>query len=124
MTAYDQTWCDALAERTADAAADGVDLVMLYVVTDTEDGKVAFNLELVGGKPTHVTAGRMPRGQKADITITVKEPVLRDLWAAEKTRDAAFMAGDIKVEGVYHRWLDELVPLFETDPWQTAWAAG
>lgn len=119
---YDQTWCDALAERAADAAADGVDLVTLYVVNDTEDGKVAFHLELVGGKPSHVTAGRMPRGQKADVTITVKEPVLRELWTQERNRDAAFMAGDIKVEGAYHRWLDELVPLFETEPWKSAWA--
>lgn len=123
MTVYDQSWCDGLAERASDAGADGVDLVVLYVVTDTEDGKVAFNFELAGGAPEHVTAGRMPRGQKADVTVTVKEAVLRELWTEERSRDEAFMAGDLKIEGTYQRWLDQLVPLFESDPWKTAWGA-
>ena len=122
MTGYDQSWCDALAERAASGAADDVDLVMLYVITDTEDGKVAFNLEVADGKPVHITAGRMPRGQKADITVTIKEPVLRAIWSQERTRDEAFMAGDIKVEGAYQRWLDELVPLFAAEAWQSAWS--
>ena len=122
MTNYEQPWCDALAAQADGAAAEGVDLVVLYVVTDTEDGKVAFHAELTSGKPAQITAGRMPRGHKADVTVTVKEPILRSLWVGEVSRDSAFMAGDIKIEGAYQRWLDELVPLFESDPWKAAWA--
>jgi len=96
---------------------------MLYVVTDTEEGKVAFNLELADGAPLHVTAGKFPRGTKADVTVTIKEAVLASLWVGDRTRDEAFMAGDIKVEGAYNRWLDQIVPLFQSEPWAAAWAA-
>ena len=70
-----------------------------------------------------MTSGKLPRGQKPDITVTIKEPVLRSIWSGELARDAAFMAGDIKVEGAYQRWLDELVPLFSTGPWVDAWSS-
>lgn len=121
MSRYDQQWCDSIAHASDSASADGVDVTVLYVVTDTEEGKVAFHLELENGSPRHITAGKLPRGQKADITVTIKEPVLASLWMGERTRDEAFMAGDIKVEGAYHRWLDEIVPTFESEPWLAAW---
>ena len=38
-----------------------------------------------------------------------------------RTRDAAFMRGDLKIEGAYERWIDELVPLFQSEPWLSAW---
>lgn len=121
MNRYDQQWCDSIAQASASASIEGLDATVLYVVTDTEEGKVAFYLELVKGVPTQVVAGKLPRGQKADITLTVKEPVLIALWSGERTRDETFMAGDIKVEGAYNRWLDEIVPAFESDPWLTTW---
>lgn len=127
MARYDQGWCDALAaqvgaEQTTDAAA----MRLLYVVSDTADGKVAFNLDLLGGGIAAATAGKLPRGEKADVTVTVKEAVLLELWRGDRSRDAAFMRGDLKIEGAYERWLDELVPLFQTDRWTAAWkgAAG
>jgi len=123
VTNYEQPWCDALAAQAGGAAAEGVDLVVLYVVTDTEDGKVAFHAELISGKPAQITAGRMPRGHKADVTVTVKEPILRSLWVGEVSRDSAFMAGDIKIEGAYPQWLDQLVPMFGDEPWRSAWAS-
>lgn len=121
MNRYEQPWCDALAEAVSEASFAGDDTVVLYVVTDTEEGKVAFHLQLTNTSPVVATAGKLPRGQKADITVTIKEQVLTSLWSAERARDEAFMAGDIKVEGAYHRWLDELVPLFQSEPWDTGW---
>ena len=127
MGRYDQDWCDGIAaqvgsEQTTDAAA----LRLLYVVSDTDEGKVAFNLDLLGGAVVTATAGKLPRGEKADVSVTVKEPALLELWRGDRSRDAAFMRGDLKIEGAYHRWLDELVPLFQTDLWTAAWkgAAG
>ncbi len=120
---YDQDWCDQLRRAVGDATADAVTLRLLYVVTDTDEGKVAFNMDIENGAPTAVTTGKLPRGEKADVTVTIKDAVLRQLWSGEVTRDAAFMAGDIKIEGAYQRWLDELVPLFSSDPWATAWSA-
>lgn len=120
---YDQDWCDQLRSAVGDATADAVTLRLLYVVTDTDEGKVAFNMDIENGAPTAVTTGKLPRGEKADVTVTIKDVVLRQLWSGEVTRDAAFMAGDIKIEGAYQRWLDELVPLFSSDPWATAWSA-
>ena len=120
---FDQEWCDALAADVgakSTLAANG-ELSMLFVVTDTEEGKVAFNLSDTGNELT-VTAGKLPRGVKADITITVKEPVINALWSGSRSRDEAFMAGDLKVEGAYARWLDEVVPAFESDPWVEAWS--
>ena len=122
MSEFEQTWCDALRERAAPANVPGLDLVALFVVTDTAEGKRAFHMELAEGAPAQITTGRMPRRHKADVTVTVKEAVLRSLWAGDVSLDAAFMAGDIKVEGAYERWLDELVPLFESEPWKDAWA--
>ena len=95
---------------------------MLFVITDTDEGKVAFNLADTGGELT-VTSGKLPRGVKADITVTAKEPVINAVWAGARRRDEAFMAGDIKVEGAYARWLDEVVPAFESSPWAEAWIA-
>ena len=123
MARYDQTWCDALASAVGDSAInDSAALRLLYVITDTEEGKVAFNMDLAGGGVQSCTAGKLARGEKADVTVTVKEPVIADLWAGSRTRDAAFMSGDIKIEGAYERWLDELVPLFQAEPWASAWA--
>lgn len=123
MPSYEQDWCDALATAVGAVDAEHDPIRLLYVVTDTEDGKVAFNLELEKGSVVAATAGKLPRGEKADVTVTIKEPILHQLWAGEQRRDVAFMRGDIKIEGAYHRWLDELVPLFEADPWTSAWAA-
>ena len=95
---------------------------LLYVITDAPDGKFAFFLDLASGAVTSGTAGRLPRGEKAGVTITVKEPILLQLWSGELSRDAAFMAGDIKVEGAYEVWLDQLVPAFENDAWSATWA--
>lgn len=127
MARYDQEWCDALASLVGpDALTDDSGMRLLYVVSDTEEGKVAFNLDLSGGAVAAATAGKLPRGEKADVTVTAKEAVLLELWRGNRSRDAAFMRGDLKIEGAYQRWLDELVPLFQVDPWNAAWnkAAG
>ena len=120
---FDQDWCDQLHSAAEGASAAGVTLRLLYVVTDTDEGKVAFNMDIEDGAPTAVTAGKLPRGEKADVTVTIKEAVLRQLWSGDLTRDAAFMAGDIKIEGAYQRWLDELVPLFSDGAWAAAFSA-
>lgn len=124
MSRYSQSWCDSLREAVSDAVAEGVEVTLLYVVTDTSEGKVAFHLEIANGAAASVTEGKLPRGQKADVTITIKEPALVSLWDGSRMRDEAFMAGDIKVEGAYQVWLDQLVPLFQQQPWKTAWQAG
>jgi len=122
---YDQDWCDRLTAAVGAQNGDQAEMRLLYVITDTEDGKVAFHLDLAKGGIVCATHGRVPRGQdKADVTVTAKEPVARELWMGERTRDAAFMRGDLKIEGAYERWLDELVPLFSADPWASAWSAG
>jgi len=122
MGRYDQEWCDALAVNVgADQLTDSAGLGLLYVVSDTAEGKVAFHLDLVGGAIVGATAGKLPRGEKADVSVTVKESALLELWRGARSRDAAFMRGDLKIEGAYERWLDELVPLFQTDPWTEAW---
>jgi putative sterol carrier protein len=122
MARYDQAWCDELgASVGGDALLESAPMRLLYVVSDTEDGKVAFHLELDRGGVASVTAGKLPRGEKADVTVTAKEVVLSQLWQGDQRRDVAFMRGDLKVEGEYARWLDELVPLFEKEPWSTAW---
>ena len=122
MTIYEEQWCAALAESAAKATGEGVDLTVLYVITDTDDGKVAFHMGLESGAPAHVTPGKLPRGTKPDITVTAKDPVIRAIWAGERSRDEAFMAGDLKIEGAYQRWLDEVVPLFEAEPWRDSWS--
>ena len=119
MSRYDQEWCDALATSTT--SIDG-SLEVLYVVTEAEDGKHAFSIKFQDGSVT-ATHGKLPRGHKPDVTVTAKEAVLLALWKGERTRDAAFMRGDVKIEGTYERWLDELVPLFETEPWVESWQA-
>ena len=125
MTRFDQAWCDALLSAAGEAStlAASAPIRLLYVVTDTEEGKVAFYLN-DDGAALAVIAGKPPRGEKADVTITAKESVLSKLWSGDRSYDAAFMAGDIKVEGSYARWIDELVPIFAEAPWADAWAAG
>lgn len=124
MTRFDQDWCDTLAAAVggSSAFAQTAPISVLYVVTDTDEGKVAFTFSDDGSALT-ATAGKLPRGQKADITLTAKESVLSSLWSGDRSYDAAFMAGDIKVEGAYARWIDELVPAFGDEPWADAWAA-
>jgi hypothetical protein len=124
MARYDQDWCDSLAKAVgAEPVSEFAQLRLLYVVTDTAEGKVAFHIDLHGGAVVGATAGKLPRGEKADVTVTAKEAVLVDIWAAERTRDSAFMRGDLKIEGTYERWLDELVPVFGAAPWVGAWLA-
>ena len=125
MDRYDQAWVDALVVSVPAEPIAGLpdELRVLYVITDAPDGKFAFFLDLASGVVTNGTAGRLPRGQKAGITITIKEPILLQLWSGELSRDTAFMAGDIKVEGAYEVWLDQLVPAFENDAWSAMWAA-
>ena len=122
---YDQAWVDALVASVPAEPIPGLAdaLRVLYVITDAPDGKFAFFLDLASGVVTNGTAGRLPRGEKAGITITVKEPILLLLWSGELSRDTAFMAGDIKVEGAYEVWLDQLVPAFENEAWSSTWAA-
>lgn len=124
MSRFEEEWCRALAASVgSEQLVDIEPLRLLVVVTDTDAGKLAFHLDLEGGAVAAATAGRLPRGQKADVTVTAKEPVLLELWRGERRRDAAFMRGDLKIEGDYARWLDELVPLFEAEPWAAAWSA-
>ena len=124
MTRYDDAWVANLQAATDGAQADdSAPLMLLYVVTDTEEGKVAFHLEFDAGRCVAATPGKLPRGHKADVTVTAKEAALLQLWQGERSRDAAFMAGDLKIEGAYERWLDELVPRFADAPWTDAWAA-
>lgn len=123
MSRFDQDWCDTLAKGASGAKAHGVDLHVLYVVTETEEGKLAFHIGLANGAVEHVTTGKLPRGEKADITITATEATFSALWSGDRSRDAAFMAGDIKIEGAYPQWLDQLVPMFGDEPWRSAWAS-
>ncbi|MFT7476111.1 MAG: hypothetical protein ACI81L_003059 [Verrucomicrobiales bacterium] len=124
MARYDQDWCDSLAKAVgAEPVSEFAPLRLLCVVTDTDDGKVAFYIDLDGGAVVGATAGKLPRGEKAHVTVTAKEAVLIDIWAAKRTRDSAFMRGDLKIEGAYERWLDELVPMFSAAPWVDAWLA-
>ena len=120
MSRYDQDWVDAITSD-AGGVGEGEPLRLLYSITDTDDGKAAFHLD-IGGGSTRGVAGKLPRGEKADLTITAKEVDLVDVWSGVRSRDAAFMSGDLKVEGGYERWLNELIPLFENAPWSDAWA--
>ncbi|NNC78676.1 MAG: hypothetical protein HKN94_00870 [Acidimicrobiales bacterium] len=113
---YSQEWVDALV---AGATAMEEPLRLLYIISDTAEGKVAFHVDFADGVVG--TAGKLPRGEKADVTVTAKEPALLELWSGDRSRDVAFMAGDLKIEGAYQRWLNELVPLFATDDWAAAW---
>jgi putative sterol carrier protein len=126
MARYDQAWCDRLV-ADAGGAHEQSDKQMrvLYIVTDTEEGKVAFHLDFDadGATLTGATSGKLQRGEKADITVTLKESVFVEIGEGTRSRDAAFMRGDLKIEGAYNRWLDGLVPLFETEPWATTWSA-
>ena len=121
---YDQAWVDAFVASVPAEPIAGLpdELRVLYVITDAPDGKFAFFLDLASGVVASGTAGRLPRGEKAGITVTVKEPILLQLWSGELSRDAAFMAGDIKIEGAYEVWLDQLVPAFENESWSATWA--
>ena len=122
MTRFDETWCEQFNQTLGQGSALASNAMrILFVVTDTDEGKLAF---VVSGDSDGavVTAGKLPRGEKADITITAKEAVLNALWAGERSRDEAFMAGDLKVEGDYPRWLDHVIATFEAEPWATAWA--
>lgn len=122
MGRFDQEWCDGLqAAVGSPGLLGGAHIALLYVITDTADGKVAFNV-VDDSTALTATAGKFPRGVKADITVTAKEAVLQDVWSGSRTREAAFMAGDLKVEGAYARWLDDLIPAFTTTPWLDAWA--
>ncbi len=122
MTRYDQDWVDTLAGIGGAIGELTEPLRLLFVVTDTPDGKAAFFLDL-DGDSVGGTAGRLPRGEKAQITVTAKEAALETLWSGERSYDAAFMSGDLKVEGAYERWLDILTPAFATSPWADAWSA-
>ncbi len=119
---YGQDWCDTLAGAVGAAGLAGTERV-LFVVTDTDVGKAAFVLETNDGGLVTASEGRLPRGVKAAVTVTIKEERLVPLFAGERSWDAAFMRGDIKVEGDYEQWLDGLVPLFQADPWASAWKA-
>ena len=121
MTRFDENWCTALVDAVGTSSGLAAPIRVLFVVTDTEEGKAAFWLS-DDGETLAAMAGKLPRGEKADITITAKESVLLTLWDGTRTRDEAFMAGDLKVEGAYARWLDDLVPAFEAAPWSKAWA--
>lgn len=124
MARYDQSWCDALAEAlAAESDSETAPMRLVTVVADTDEGKVAFIIDLVGGAVSAVTAGKPPRGEKPDVTVTAKESVILEVWSGGRARDAAFMRGDLKVEGAYERWLDEVVPLFETEQGRAAWEA-
>ena len=126
MDRYDQTWCDRLfADAGGTHDKSDQQMRVLYIVTDTEEGKVAFHLDFDadGATLTGATSGKLPRGEKADITVTLKESVFVEIGEGTRSRDAAFMRGDLKIEGAYNRWLDGLVPLFETEPWATTWRA-
>lgn len=116
MARFDQQWCN---ELVASGQTTGVPWRVLYVVTETDEGKVAFSI--TNGDELIATAGKLARGDKADITVTATEAVLANIWAGDRSRDEAFMAGDIKVEGAYALWLDVLVEAFESSPWASAW---
>jgi hypothetical protein len=123
MTRYEQAWVDELVGLAAHASeTEHESCRVLWIVTDTESGKSAFHLDLDKGRPLAGSAGKLPRGHKADITLTVKESVAVEIWSGSRSRDVAFMIGDVKVEGAYERWLDELVPVFAVSPWAEAWA--
>ena len=123
MTRYDQEWVDALVDAGGTIEGLAEPLRLLFVVTDTADGKTAFFLDIDPDAGVTGSAGRLPRGVKADLTVTAKEAVLHRLWAGERSYDAAFMSGDLKVEGGYNVWLDELTPAFAVAPWFAAWRA-
>ena len=59
----------------------------------------------------------------AEITVTAKETALETLWTGDRSYDAAFMSGDLKVEGAYNAWLDTLTPAFASGRWSDAWKA-
>lgn len=124
MSRFDEAWAEAVQRAAIGvdpiASLDGVFRV-LYVVTDTEHGKAAFHVEFADGAPTAVTAGKLPRGEQADVTVTAAESTFDELWRGGRTRDAAFMSGDVKIEGAYGDWLDSVVPAFERDDWRQVW---
>lgn len=123
MTRYDQDWADALAGVADPIAGLGGPVRLLFVVTDAADGKAAFFVDILDGVVESATSGRLPRGEKADITVTAKEEKLLEIWRGDRSYDAAFMSGDLKVEGAYADWLDRVTPAFAGPPWSEAWAA-
>ena len=122
MSRYDQAWVDALVAEAGPVEGLDDQCRILFVVTDTEDGKAAFFVDLTDGAVDSATSGRLPRGQTADITVTAKEAILLELWTGAQSYDAAFMRGDLKIEGAYECWLDQITPAFTTASWSAAWA--
>lgn len=122
MSRYDQTWVDALVADAGPIENLDAPCRLLFLITDTEDGKAAFFIDFADGAVESATSGRLPRGQRADITVTAKEAILLELWSGSRSYDAAFMSGDLKVEAAYERWLDQITPAFATSPWSAAWS--
>lgn len=120
---FDDAWATSLSDALVktDLAWEHDDLVVLFAMTNSDaevadaKGRLWFQIEVMSGQ---VTLGKMKRGTKPAISVTLKEPTWAALWTGDRNYDEAFMSGDLKVEGAYHVWLDQLTPLFVGD-----WAA-
>ena len=106
MELVDDDWLAAAGAALDGLDAPGVaDVVVVYVVTGTPVGKATV---VVSVEDCRIAGVSRDAVTDPDLVITIKHDAAVRILDGEMSSDAGFMNGDLKVEGVHHRWLLEL----------------
>jgi len=93
-----------MALAALDSAGD-VDAVVQYAVSANPEGKVTFHAVIEAGVVIELVAGK---ATDPIAKISCSFDTFEALVAGDKSTDAAFMDGSIKVEGNHKIWLLDL----------------
>lgn len=124
-----QRLCDSWLEKAASAAAEilPVETQNFYIdfeVTETPDGKYRGHCEIVDAVPTNIRPGKLPKktveanaNSAGVVAVSIKAKRFKALIDGELNPFAAFMRGEIKIDGDYELVVDELFTKANRQSW-------
>jgi hypothetical protein len=106
-------WFAALRE-TAEVwpAHDGVSAALLFVIASSPSGKLQFVVRVADGRLTDITMGK---SDQVDCTLQCSYAHAVAMARGDLDREAAYMRGDLKIDGDYAAYILRLQPLFDSE---------
>mgnify|MGYP001158196295 FL=1 len=112
---FTEDWLKTLKQLGSELPSMDLTITCQYEISGAPQGKVRYYIDIVKGKITDVELGKHP-SPNCSISVTYKE--VTSILQQEKSVEASFMQGNLKIDGEYERYLLTMNAIRSTKEWQ------
>ena len=112
---FTEEWLKTLKQLGSELPSMDLTVTCQYEISGAPQGKVRYYIDIQKGKITDAELGKHP-SPNCSISTTYKE--VSSILQQEKSVEASFMQGNLKIDGEYEKYLLTMNAIRSTKEWQ------